>query len=1437
MMGIPDTFAVLYTLKSPLIRIQEATAVHILSLKKNLEVFLRMDLKNIHGLDDTQIETFNQLAKQVSSTPLLDEKAEKIEISSELKQKANGPLAMINLLVKEHEENVFKALNYLQQTLNVLSKEKTIQEASELLKLKIRGASILFNAQEAAILSSALKEVGKQSVFLQVLSDHFKYENLSLYKEAWECLYDLSEELKSLQTDEKIKEKFKAFYTENRSVSYLPSAAYNYLTALQSYEVFDRFPFRAQQIEVLTELNSAFRDFIQFKDNAPSQVVLYAKITAAKDGIYNPSSLVDRVKKQSPPFFKEPDEQKILKEPPKEAAPKQDQNPSFLWSMLQSALADSSINAAQEKPGSLDKIIDIIQRLSSFTPLVQELIPILNNLTSEKKDGKDALDKINTIADKLAPYGELIKKLTSFFPKTNEDKKGANDPSSKDPEKKDLPADATALDDFLVTAGNIFQKISTAAAGALSKKAIEKFSYALLWGLGKAGEFAKDKAEYQTAFVAIEDAIKKVNTATQTATWGQIGDAIFNCLGAVNKHQIYIYGCKMPRLGGSDEIRSNSIPIFADNIKALNKGPNTPLGKEDYDILIESEKQDFIRNTGSFLALKVLYESKFVCGLIPPDENFYFRMLEESRKGSPAESKSALKTLFFTKLDQAHTEKKILLTTKLVAKFLYLFLAPLTNFFIKCFSDRLIGDLKTTVKNGLSGGGNDIIKNFTRYLEVLSSTFERVAYEKNVSMLLPESIEKELKKNFANRGMDPTKLYKAVSKKASEKYAPKLEWSRGITTWIEKKKYLPTSFPKRLANLIFVIASSILRVFTFFPEKLVNAGLKQILRLIMVKNDIVGAIIEKSTSSLKNEDGYTHALNCVIYEQLSKILDLMKKAFADSSESFLLEDNLSMAKKKEFTTLVKNLFEVLPKGKCANRKELKDLIERTSPTVLIKETIDDFMVKDTVESSIRMIKIAHDSLMQKDQLEQQILNFLFMCNKSYKVGAKIPPHEFQAMEKGINDLSDKILTLAIHKSLEEKLDFSLKAQTEGSKKFIELLQKSTNDFSSELQKKITEMFNGVNWDHWKCRSLSEGLVSQSTEFQQKKINEQFEARSNQSFDTETKKKLDQYSEALAQQCKNLDQDLKAIDLAESDINLRQRIISDLNTLQQTFSTINENLRYDSYTIEGIVFCRSKIEEIKKILIQFPKVAHLQKGMIAKFSETIHHLSNHVNVLEYTRHNTFHLCSLNVNNPDSDLSKFIEEKKAQLNNPQQGGQDIKNKFNHNCNLIKKIEGIDQNVLMNSLTQIFYANSLQAVQEGLSQYRANWEQLWNFEMTRMHTTQSLIAQTQQFVVNEIQNSGENKADKIHAKVEETKHLLSEASKKIEALKTWTTTLKDIPVLNLSASDTTWLRDIAEELAYNHVKKRVEGLVEFLREPYNLYGTLHHVALIPFAENPKT
>ena len=274
-----------------------------------------------------------------------------------------------------------------------------------------------------------------------------------------------------------------------------------------------------------------------------------------------------------------------------------------------------------------------------------------------------------------------------------------------------------------------------------------------------------------------------------------------------------------------------------------------------------------------------------------------------------------------------------------------------------------------------------------------------------------------------------------------------------------KERFHNSSFVSIPLDIISLSAQA----FVAIPQWIINSCLSLGLRLFIERTELIPTLVENTVATIRDQNGYSHALNKLIYIQLQdlyKILQQQKREEDLNDPSTIEAEDLlspfSEVHKSKLATFIDNLFQVLDLEDCSTHENLHNFLHSRTVRQRYDELLDAIAIQDIIRASAEVVSIAFTSLMQKEQLHKQLHNFMWLANNTFKRTHAIDPKEFKTVENGILDTMNSILNISIDKALQEKFDMTGKVQERAIRRAANLVSKETERFTRDIDSLLAE---------------------------------------------------------------------------------------------------------------------------------------------------------------------------------------------------------------------------------------------------------------------------------------------------------------------------------------------------------------------------------------------
>lgn len=1086
-----------------------------------------------------------------------------------------------------------------------------------------------------------------------------------------------------------------------------------------------------------------------------------------------------------------------------------------------------SINTLE---GSLKKALLVVEnRYRTQKGLLEAAADSMRGvITGAKNDAEDLLEEVKTAATDVIEeplaraetivqtnvYNALGWELPARAPRNTTAAQvgpGAQVPPPAAPVNSD-PANASeegSISQFLEwAASNLKGLIGEKYAGILSKKTLPAATGFIALILNQVLGTLNDSDSHRFAKTKLTEIVTALNSAAENNDWQKLLPLLKNAADALSGVKIYVgnFRVPIPGTGANLESEQTTEAALSENIAALNEAIATPEPEpenQNWKELAIEEKDRLVSNATSFLTMKHIYEE--VCGLQPLNEKFYPEILRAATdtvvtadgRTKKVLSEERLKALFFEELNA----KKVGFLKKVFAEMHYWLYGKGVKYFTKKVTTIYFKEVFSFIGNHNKDSFNFvrsmIINNFTRYLTILGGAYKTVANTPSATGLMSEMLMTELEKKEANLGFETNELYLDFAKIVLEK-------AGGSTFgWI---------ISKFLGN----------------PE------------------EIIRSVIDMSTGSMQDTNGYTHAINTVIGDQLDEVWKLLQGSQSSSeTTSNDASTEISEGQKNQLSILVNNLFEILRKSKCSTVDELRNLMEGKLLSENVNQAIDGLFIQDIIEQTTRILASTIESLIQEKHLEKLTYTFANLINNTFEVAEEVTPRQMQDAEEKVGKRSEQILRFAVDAAIKDQLDFSGKKQQNETNGFIDQLHQLSNTyFDGSTSENITidgaiqnlEKLANMDIESPSAKNKIDEIIEKALAYEEscKDLNLQVKAAT---ISSDNKDEINKRILSLTQESKPFIEAVGQLKIHSRSLSELQTAIPRLNQIRISVGEIGRKLYQTAYaSLEDIEFAESQVMAMASLITELKTLGNLT-DVIPLFTYQQERLEKII-VNQREAHSARSLYS-ELSQPDSLFEQIVGERKQQLQHPfpqaanQENLERMKQKLmvvrsdSLRPQLIEQVKAIE-NAIFHSQVETAQTQFMQlltlAVNEANQKILPGRDQHWD---------------CYQKVDGIIRNTHLLEPQKTQAAKQAIQEAIMSSKQRLHALKSWENeNYNQITYSNFSWSATKWMQDGVSEMGakivYGRVRERLDGVLNLLkREETYRYGILHHSLLIPYVQ----
>lgn len=704
----------------------------------------------------------------------------------------------------------------------------------------------------------------------------------------------------------------------------------------------------------------------------------------------------------------------------------------------------------------------------------------------------------------------------------------------------------SGMQGFLQSIGSMFKDLLTTSTSAISREWLLGLSSLLTEGIAwlqdkiqnGGQEFAEQNRQLQLLNAELEQ-LKTNPAISLTAVKSLFRKLIAIC----DTMHICINGCYLPHwndidslseeeMMGVDGARAQSRPTFYRNAQILRDvhAEQAAPVQRNYEALTNQELNLFIQKTAEFVTLKIICES--ICN-DPHDADFYCRMISAPHTNEQ----------LYAQLSQ-HIRSR---GSRFYVTWWRLFWAYLTYHFLKPWIHDFAREISTKYSHAIfqyiRHQKNTRFENFTSsrltdaldYFTILNDTFESIPRINPVYGSVETMLQKELEHPARNHGQTLEQIYDEM---------------------------IQNVFNKAEHN--WLIAWFLNKIRKAFPAK-------------------VQSLLDSTMNTLQDSNGYSHALNTVIVEFLEKI-DVSLKTSAEN-RARASTPQLSAARKKQLSSLVKILFSILEKSKCENIEELRNLIRDKSiddPIDMFTAVLTQFLgvnihkqvVNEIVQSVTLSLADALDTLIQEDNLQELAYRFIHLLNENYTPDApRASLQEKNRMENRVQELASSILRTSIDRAIDDKGNKS-KEQGEVNTA-IDDLRTKTESWVNKSRTALNTLENPGTWET--VRTNTKGLCSLAEAFQSARDQEQSTLTS-KNWDDINREALNRRYDAISNACNPFITKIAQIERERICIEHHPSILGHLQAIHRELNHCVGINRYEPDVRE----CLNQLNQLKKL---------------------------------------------------------------------------------------------------------------------------------------------------------------------------------------------------------------------------------------------------------------
>jgi hypothetical protein len=946
-------------------------------------------------------------------------------------------------------------------------------------------------------------------------------------------------------------------------------------------------------------------------------------------------------------------------------------------------------------------------------------------------------------------------------------------------------------DPFQAFIGNALQSLTSAATARLQSALLS----GMRWPLEQMRNNLANHPQHAATLGFITDLLGRIGTAQQTQSVAPVIEALQEGF----RRGISLGGIPMPFTGPSNSPSQATAKGKYDQIDALLDGHGQVADKVDYDGKIQEQRTILVENTSRFTAL-ITVDGLFNLGLNTDD---YLKWMKEARN-QPGDVTQNLREIFFNHLDKLET---VVPFKKTLAKIFYRFFAWLLPSAMNETTGRFVDfakeQVKANAKDGFKRASGSTLVNIRDYLSTLKSAFKTIPNNTEISKRLDILIADELKKPGRNEGFTQKEIHDGLAKVVVEQFAPRFTFASFGSTLMKPIENIWG------LNLLGQLFSGIWYTVFYLFERLANYGLHKGLSKAIIKRELVTKIMTSSLKTL-NYNAYMHAINKGIFlENLRKIWKLMR----DGSPEF--EDHLKkqqLHEKQEFTGLVKDLVEVLELSKCQTVPEVERLMKNPSLLQQAHQGIDDLFIKDTVESAARLIFVAWDAILNKEEINKQLYILMQTVNDSFDEGKDVDPAETKAVENEITLLKENITNFAIRNALEEKFEFSGKKSQALGTQYAANLQTGAQNLVTDQRRLMGELSQRASArDFVGTRHVIMQAVQNLINHLEQGSNRVDSARALPEFTSDLRVVFGNSEGRLDQMTAQIQESIARMSSAQSETLTEQQRnqFKNLFTLHDHLTFLAESLDERFLNLNSLSLTENKISTLIQRNPELREFQAALPGINAALRET-----------RLAREEKHRFLA---------IQKWIDQlavAKKQQKATTALEQHVRNEINTLTNATYK------QTLLTTVTRLMGCRTVDEVNMWeVGGYTSAKQEIANSLAGRINQAKQPVNNLRHLVGGKLSQGSFELSAAAAATIQ--REVLS-VTTQLNQLQQWAAAEVRAPETLHIPLDFGWFQDIIMRVASSQVRDRVDGLFAFASKPYNIESGLNRIAIIPLIKS---